>query len=385
MYRNKKPDTNSLFTEAVCEGDSFNSLESPSFSTDEAVVLEPSARIKALADSGNAFEVDHHIPPRKYYRSGLEMVRMADVYLKEGSLENAYVLYMKFMTLFLEKIRKHPNFKSVSIVDRAQNDAKLKEVLTKAEKLKTKLLDLYEQEHKFYLERQAKIKAAMLKKFQEEQEKNRKGVFPNVTDDDKDKGVAAKENVGTRPTLLRPLSQINVALRHMMVPAKLMSKFLILSMMNTEQNKETCGILAGRLERDQLTISHLLIPKQVGTSDSCTTENEEEIFEYLDEHNLITLGWIHTHPSQTAFLSSVDLHTHCSYQLMIPEALAIVCSPKNEENGFFILTPEHGLDVVANCRQTGFHPHPTEPPLYKKAEHIAIEDLPVEIIDLRRK
>ena len=157
MYRNKKPDTNSLFTEAVCEGDSFNSLESPSFSTDEAVVLEPSARIKALADSGNAFEVDHHIPPRKYYRSGLEMVRMADVYLKEGSLENAYVLYMKFMTLFLEKIRKHPNFKSVSIVDRAQNDAKLKEVLTKAEKLKTKLLDLYEQEHKFYLERQVYI------------------------------------------------------------------------------------------------------------------------------------------------------------------------------------------------------------------------------------
>ena len=61
----------------------------------------------------------------------------------------------------------------------------------------------------------------------------------------------------------------------------------------------------------------------------------------------------------------MDLHTHCSYQLMIPEALAIVCSPKNEENGFFILTPEHGLDVVANCRQTGFHPHPTEPPLYK--------------------
>ena len=86
----------------------------------------------------------------------------------------------------------------------------------------------------------------------------------------------------------------------MMVPAKLMSKFLILSMMNTEQNKETCGILAGRLERDQLTISHLLIPKQVGTSDSCTTENEEEIFEYLDEHNLITLGWIHV--SQLFFI-----------------------------------------------------------------------------------
>ena len=35
-----------------------------------------------------------------------------------------------------------------------------------------------------------------------------------------------------------------------------------------------------------------------------------------------------THPSQTAFMSSVDLHTHCSYQIMLDEAIAIVCAPK---------------------------------------------------------
>lgn len=40
---------------------------------------------------------------------------------------------------------------------------------------------------------------------------------------------------------------------------------------------------------------------------------------------------LQTHPTQTAFLSSVDLHTHCSYQLMLPEAVAIVCSPKHKE------------------------------------------------------
>jgi hypothetical protein len=32
--------------------------------------------------------------------------------------------------------------------------------------------------------------------------------------------------------------------------------------------------------------------------------------------------------------------------------------------GFFILTPHYGLDFIAKCRQTGFHPHPAEPPLY---------------------
>ena len=45
--------------------------------------------------------------------------------------------------------------------------------------------------------------------------------------------------------------------------------------------------------RGQLIITHLLVPKQSGTSDSCTTQNEEEIFDYQDQHDLITLGWIH--------------------------------------------------------------------------------------------
>lgn len=88
----------------------------------------------------------------RYYRSGLEMVRMANVYLAEGSLENAYILYMKFMTLFLEKIRKHPEYASVPAQVKAVNQAKLKEVMPKAEKLKQKLLDQYAKEHIVYKE-----------------------------------------------------------------------------------------------------------------------------------------------------------------------------------------------------------------------------------------
>lgn len=44
---------------------------------------------------------------------------------------------------------------------------------------------------------------------------------------------------------------------------------------------------------NELTITTLLIPKQTSTSDTCTTENEEEVFEYQDKHDLLTLGWIH--------------------------------------------------------------------------------------------
>lgn len=80
------------------------------------------------------------------------MVRMANVYLAEGSFENAYILYMKFMTLFLEKIRKHPEYNTVPPEVKAVNQSMLKEVMPKAEKLKQKLLEQYKKEHVLFVE-----------------------------------------------------------------------------------------------------------------------------------------------------------------------------------------------------------------------------------------
>lgn len=97
----------------------------------------------------------------RYYRSGLEMVRMANVYLEEGSLESAYILYLKFMTLFLEKIRHHPNFNAVSVEEKAINQAKLREILPKAEKLKAQLLDRYTQEYNTLIEEKVSINAVL--------------------------------------------------------------------------------------------------------------------------------------------------------------------------------------------------------------------------------
>ncbi|XP_054100791.1 STAM-binding protein isoform X7 [Callithrix jacchus] len=152
-------------------------------------------------------------------------------------------------------------------------------------------------------------------------------------------------------------------LRHVVVPGRLCPQFLQLASANTARGVETCGILCGKLMRNEFTITHVLIPKQSAGSDYCNTENEEELFLIQDQQGLITLGWIHTHPTQTAFLSSVDLHTHCSYQMMLPESIAIVCSPKFQETGFFKLT-DHGLEEISSCRQKGFHPHSKDPPLF---------------------
>uniref|UniRef100_A0A3B4YU79 STAM binding protein b n=1 Tax=Seriola lalandi dorsalis TaxID=1841481 RepID=A0A3B4YU79_SERLL len=153
------------------------------------------------------------------------------------------------------------------------------------------------------------------------------------------------------------------ALRQLAVPAELCRSFLRLAEANTSRAVETCGILCGKLTRNAFTVTHVIVPKQSGGPDYCDTENEEELFLIQDQFDLITLGWIHTHPTQTAFLSSVDLHTHCSYQMMLPEAIAIVCSPKFNEIGYFRLT-DRGTDEISTCKQKGFHPHSKDPPLF---------------------
>lgn len=439
--------------------------------------LEPSVRIKQLCSQSNTVIVDGKIPLHRYFRSGLEMVRMANVYAEEGSLENAFILYMKFMTLFLEKIRSHPDFATHSSIDKTNNTKKLKEILPKAEKLKSQLREKYQQEYNVLVQEQKHMEEQLKRKqeaqhleeerkrlqyeedykrqrdIQDEEKRTRdlqsvhhshpkvawndappeydslgSLIYPTsaLTLNDLGNDVrpsAPHEDIspssispGSQPSTQHSLPNIpsrelkpalhstpavdrsskpvsllsaNIGtksggLREVKVPVELMSNFLSLAEANTLRNVETCGVLAGKLSQHKLLVTHLLVPKQCGTSDSCTTQQEEELFDYQDKLDLVTIGWIHTHPTQTAFLSSVDLHTHCSYQLMMPEAVAIVCAPKYDETGFFTLSPNHGLSYIANCHQSGFHPHPKEPPLFQNADHVTLENsMAIKVIDLR--
>ncbi|XP_023238620.1 STAM-binding protein-like [Centruroides sculpturatus] len=642
----------------------YNSLlkikKMPSVRDHKDAVTNPEIRVRSLTAIGSAVEVDPNIPPRRYFRSGTEMIRMAKVYLEEGNFENAYILYSKILAqclgevlkvfnnnaygltleldqesrtevrLFVEKLPKHPEYQNVGTIDKANTKQKLKEIFTIAEKLKSKLLEKYSREYEEWLKEKKKeeeeeerererllleeekrrneearksalgkqnepkftdwdrpllnntsrntydlvvspsefsdlrtesslkdyptntfttiddnstlisptfsyldsskvgdgkelfveklpkhpeyqnvgtidkantkqklkeiftiaekLKSKLLEKYsreyeewlkekkkeEEEEERERERLLleeekrrneearksalgkqnePKFTDWDRpllnntsrntyDLVVSPSEfsdlrtesslkdyptntfttiddnstlisptfsyldssKVGdgkelltvTTPTVDRstkprsllspvPESQNISGLRTVIVPRNLIDQFLHLAEQNTICNIETCGILAGKLSYSKFTVTHLLIPKQTGSADSCTTGSEEELFTYQDKHDLITLGWIHTHPTQTAFMSSVDLHSHCSYQLMMPEAVAIVCSPKYQETGMFSLTQDYGLDYIANCRESGFHPHPKEPPLYEECSHVELsERTKAIVVDLRK-
>ncbi|KAH0914167.1 hypothetical protein HID58_028613 [Brassica napus] len=143
------------------------------------------------------------------------------------------------------------------------------------------------------------------------------------------------------------------------IATTMMDAFMRLANSNTKKDLETCGILAGSLKNRKFYITALIIPKQESTSNSCQATNEEEIFEVQDKQSLFPLGWIHTHPTQSCFMSSIDVHTHYSYQIMLPEAVAIVMAPQDSsrKHGIFRLTTPGGMTVIRNCDQRGFHAH----------------------------
>ncbi|NXL53791.1 STABP protein, partial [Podilymbus podiceps] len=425
------------------------------------VSLLPEERVRRLIQAGSAVEVNEDIPPRRYYRSGVEILRMATVYSEEGNIEHAFILYNKYITLFIEKLPQHRDYKTAVIPEKRETMKKLKDVaFPRAEELKKELLKRYAKDYAKYKEQKVserrleacapqktlshegfgrgqRNRVALMKQQQAEQEqfhafeemirrqelekerlrivqefgkpepspesldgplipgveKPPTDLIPKVPVSPVDPASPSAGTVSSKPPVvdrsLKPSAlgstENNASmdvLRQVIVPRELCQKFLQLADANTVRGVETCGILCGKLMRNEFTITHVIVPKQYGGPDYCNTENEEELFVIQDQHGLVTLGWIHTHPTQTAFLSSVDLHTHCSYQMMLPESIAIVCSPKYQETGFFKLT-EHGLDEISSCRQKGFHPHSKDPPLFTTCNHVSVVERDVVLMDLR--
>nr|XP_020472328.1 AMSH-like protease isoform X1 [Monopterus albus] len=431
------------------------------------VSLTAAERVRALGKMGCSVEINEDIAPRRYFRSGVEMERMAAVYLEEGSLENAYVLYTKFITLFVEKLPNHRDYQQCSVPEKQLIMKKLQEVaFPRKDELKKRLQEKYSREHTEYLRAQSqavavdrcgqqlqqlslldedrrrlllleeeKQRVASLRQMQIESEQfryfedqlrrqelaNRRGEevgqkvgtkVSEVTDG----SCLSRQPIGDRlrvqgadPNRNRPLGPVSQpaatlagvhtqrveGLRWVVIPRDLTYRFLLLANSNTARGIETCGVLCGRLTHNEFMLTHVVIPKQLAGPDFCDMENVEELFSFQDQQNLLTLGWIHvrlrakqrlktntTHPTQTAFLSSVDLHTHCSYQLMLPEAIAIVCAPKHNDTGVFRLTGP-GMSEVSGCRLKGFHPHSKDPPLFTVCKHVVVRESKVSLLDLR--
>ena len=100
-----------------------------------------------------------------------------------------------------------------------------------------------------------------------------------------------------------------------------------------------------------------------------------------ERENVITLGWIHTHPEYSCFLSSVDLHNQYQRQRELPEMIATVVSIKDNEFRHLQMT-EEGMMEVGSCPLSGFHPHSSQA-LVKEAQHVITDtDRNITVVNL---
>jgi hypothetical protein len=245
---------------------------------------------------------------------------------------------------------------------------------------------------------------------------------------------------GAPPAALAPAAR----LRPLRLPMDLVPAFLAASAANTALpggGKETCGLLLGRFApaaasgggEEEGTVTHLLLPSQVGDGSNCEIDEAGELQVALATTGglarcppgLSVLGWIHTHPSQSAFLSAPDQHTHVTYQLLLREAVAVVVAPHDPAGGGravarvfrltdaatreeVLATPQRlhwrpgsiapalpfalararfgdGVAVLQACRERGFHAHEAQDSItiYEDCEHAGAGGAGVTVVDVR--
>ncbi|KAM5320618.1 AMSH-like protease isoform 2-T5 [Glossophaga mutica] len=330
------------------------------------VSLSPEERVRALSKLGCNISINEDITPRRYFRSGVEMERMASVYLEEGNLENAYVLYNKFITLFVEKLPSHRDYQQCAVPEKQDIMKKLKEIaFPRTDELKKDLLKKYNIEYQEYMQGKAclglsKRKAEFLKNWEQQRliEAERKRIaqmrqqqleteqflffedqlkkqelargqmrsqetpvpseidgsalscfsthqnnsVSNVCADQPNKSDVTNYTSHSPPVnrALKPAATLSAVqnlvvegLRCVVLSRDLCHKFLQLAESNTVRGIETCGMLCGKLTHNEFTITHVIVPKQSAGPDYCDMENVEELFRVQDQHDLLTLGWIH--------------------------------------------------------------------------------------------
>ena len=133
-----------------------------------------------------------------------------------------------------------------------------------------------------------------------------------------------------------PVKQVeegpHLGLNTVYLPKLIIHEFMKVAQINTSRNIETCGLLAGKLrkikkssikQQSAFLITHLIVPQQSGTPDSCVMESEELVANFQIDNNLITLGWIHTHPTQTVNLIYLVLHVLIRFTYTFPFSVDI--------------------------------------------------------------
>lgn len=96
---------------------------------------------------------------------------------------------------------------------------------------------------------------------------------------------------------------------------------------------EVIGLLTGKIRHEETPLEQIFVEDYwpVGQGDAVSVEIVDqkifsEIFEKKNNEHFI-IGWAHSHPSYTPFLSGDDLRTHRRYQTFWNKSIALVIDP----------------------------------------------------------
>lgn len=109
--------------------------------------MEPAARMRQLVEMSHNISVDSNISVSRYFNSGRELIKSASAYQEKGDIEKAFVLYLRYMTLFLEKIIHHPEYGKADRAEKILVKNECNTVFDLAENLKKQILEKYTLEY----------------------------------------------------------------------------------------------------------------------------------------------------------------------------------------------------------------------------------------------
>ncbi|KAH7685947.1 Ubiquitinyl hydrolase 1 protein [Dioscorea alata] len=379
--------------------------------------------------------VDERFPLSFYFRIAHQIVKQAKVYREEGNLWDLYFTLVQYSRLMSEVIPRHGGFSTYSSKDKLYHKKILQEFNQELKKLEPLIAAV---EGSDFVSKHSREKADVFASYDEGKAKHSSKVKAEGISDNGENAMRSMPqtpfsaaltasrgpNIDVQivrkyspspvlcciesPPIVGHVSHITIpesrkehlessckessaprVVQDLHISARLMEEFMQLARTNTDNNLETCGILGAFLKNRTFYVTTLIVPKQESSSNSCQALNEEEIYAVQDQQSLFSVGWIHTHPSQTCFLSSIDLHTQYSYQVMLPEAVAIVMAPTDPARnyGIFRISDPGGINVLKECEERGFHSHRETDdggPIYETCSSVYINpNLRLEVIDLR--
>ncbi|NWW34258.1 STALP protease, partial [Panurus biarmicus] len=399
------------------------------------ISVTPEERVRALSKLGSNITINEDITPRRYFRSGVEMERMASVYMEEGNLENAFVFYNKFITLFVEKLPSHRDYHQCAVPEKQDIIKKLKEVaFPRTDELKRDLLKKYNLEYQEYMQHKNKCKTEFLKKLEHqkliEAEKKRiahmrqqqleseqfqffedqlkkqelardQKIKESVVMSEQIDGsmlscISVPENSSLSAALLEKKERSGTAgcAGHSPPVERVLKPAATLSAVQTQLAEALRGVILPRdlchkflLLAEANTVRGIetcgiLCGKLVQFNPHICMGKTYLIvlyypvilaFESVSMHSIVS-GFSLLLPSQTRVLNAIFLH------ILLNKVIIIGAIHLN--TGIFRLTNAGMLEVSA-CRKKGFHPHTKDPRLFNPCTHVVGKDIKIIVLDLR--